>query len=175
MRPSSAAAFFDEDRRLDSRTASSTRPNVQLESRNDFLPRYAAVDFAGASAFKKDKLNEKILEFSQYNENWDGEGALRISDEAKETALNLIEELVDALSGPEIRATGNGTLEFIWTLGSTEALLEIGKSTFSLYCDRGKVPPLLCDGSTGAGISQILTLLKVGLNLTPTHPLAVRS
>jgi len=78
--------------------------------------------------------------------NWDGYGALPISVETKDNALNAIQNLLRVAPTPEISPNPNGTLSFEWESAEGKAHMEIGRTQYSFYVSPRVGVPVLFEG-----------------------------
>jgi hypothetical protein len=78
--------------------------------------------------------------------NWDGYGALPISVETKDNALNALQNLLRVAPTPDISPNPNGTLSFEWESGEGKAHMEIGRTQYSFYVSPRVGTPVLFEG-----------------------------
>jgi hypothetical protein len=91
--------------------------------------------------------------------NWDGDGALAISREAKANAIAALAMMeMTAVPAPEIAPNPNGTISFEWESERGVGQLEIGKSNFAFYAQSYSAPAITYAGSTEQ-LSRIFGLL----------------
>src|SRR5260370_41657564 len=80
------------------------------------------------------------------NANWDGYGALPVSAEAKQNALEAIKVILPVAPTPEINPNPSGTLSFEWGTQLGNAHLEIGKTRYSFYVNPSLGEPIFLGG-----------------------------
>jgi len=90
--------------------------------------------------------------------NWDGDGALAISNETRTNALAALGILETVVSAPEITPNPNGTLSFEWETDAGVSCLEIGRTRYSFYVRPSSGSAILHDGST-ENVSSALGML----------------
>jgi hypothetical protein len=92
----------------------------------------------------------EAIEQTSFNEpNWDGDGALAISNEVKANAVATLAMVeMTAVPAPEITPNPNGTLSFEWETETGIGQLEIGKSRFGFYVQAQSGPAIICRGNT---------------------------
>jgi hypothetical protein len=105
--------------------------------------------------------------------NWDGYGALPVSDETKRNALGALNQLERAMYAPEITLNPNGTLSFGWETSQGFAQLEIGRTRYSFYVQPYKGSPLLDEGDADNVKPTVGWLLEAMLYPRPSHPVTV--
>jgi hypothetical protein len=90
----------------------------------------------------------KIEECGAMQADWDGYGALPISEEAKANSLRALALLLSTtIAAPEITPNPNGTLSLEWETSAGVGHLEIGKTRFSFYIKPAiGGQPVLADG-----------------------------
>lgn len=95
------------------------------------------------SAREKAKIKDYLSLVSKFEENWDDEGALKISDQVLRLVDNVIEYIGSdhLISLPEVEANPNGTISMYWYWSNGRAEIEVGLRTFSwvVFSMRGKV------------------------------------
>jgi hypothetical protein len=105
----------------------------------------------------------KISEMAAMSENWDGYGALKISQETEKNAIHAIDVLLRSAPVPDIVPNPNGTISFEWESSQGVGHFEIGKTKFSFYVKPRSGSPSLADGlvdqignDLGALVSSLL-------------------
>ena len=104
----------------------------------------------------------KITELAAMPGNWDGYGALRISQEAEQNAIKAIEVLLRRAPVPDIVPNPNGTISFEWESNQGVGHLEVGKTRFSFYVKPRSGSPALADGQAeqiGSDLGQLVASL----------------
>lgn len=92
-------------------------------------------------------VSQAAIEQAAYvDANWDGYGALPISLETKNNALNAINGILQVAPAPEINPNPNGTLSFEWETKEGKAHMEIGRTRYSFYVNPRIGVPLLYEG-----------------------------
>ena len=115
----------------------------------------------GIANLSRDKLKQQIrnLKETAGSNNWDGEGALAIREEAIEIALKLADTLPAEIENPDVAATPHGEIDFDW-VASRNAMLTLSVNSdgelawaalFEEFSCRGTAPwtgelacPLIC-------------------------------
>lgn len=76
--------------------------------------------------------------------NWDGYGALTISDKTMSNSKCALQQLLRGAPAAEIAPNPNGTVSFNWSTERGLAHLEVGETQFSFFCKpRGSVTTLV--------------------------------
>lgn len=85
-------------------------------------------------------------------ENWDGYGALPISNVAVNNAAAILESisLIASFGAPEVTPTSAGTISLSWETNNTEAVLEIGNTKYSGYVQTVGQPVIYLHGDADA-------------------------
>jgi hypothetical protein len=104
--------------------------------------------------------------------NWDGYGALPISDETKKNALGILSYLETATRAPEITPNPNGTLSLEWETSQGFGQLEIGRTRYSFYVKPHGSSPFLDGGDAAEVKPTVGWLLDAFLYPNPTRPLS---
>lgn len=117
-----------------------------LENQGQALVYWMPVSCRGALRAEFPVAQATIKEVAYPQPNWDGYGALAISAEAKDNALNAIQGLLQVAPTPEINPNPNGTLSFEWESGEGKAHLEIGQTQYSFYVNPRVGVPVLFEG-----------------------------
>jgi hypothetical protein len=91
--------------------------------------------------------------------NWDGYGALPVSDEAMGNSKEALLRLLRYAPTPDITPNPNGTISFEWTSGQGEAHLEIGKTRFSFFVKPRRGKSILTDGPVSAINDELASLV----------------
>jgi len=78
--------------------------------------------------------------------NWDGEGALPVSDLTKQNAKVALRGILPVVAAPEINPNSNGTLSFEWETNAGTAHLEIGNTKYSFYVSPNGGRTIFCEG-----------------------------
>jgi hypothetical protein len=78
--------------------------------------------------------------------NWDGEGALPVSDLTKRNAKVALRDILPMVAAPEINPNSNGTLSFEWETKAGTAHLEIGNTKYSFYVSPNAGRTIFCEG-----------------------------
>jgi hypothetical protein len=103
---------------------------------------------------------EQLNAFSRLDDNWDGYGGARISDQAIAHARSLLCTQIYTyarLGVPEITPTPNGTLVVEWQGSNGEAAVEIGNTRVSGVVKAEKAPTMCISGDT-AQLSEYLPI-----------------
>ncbi len=122
-------------------------------------------------------LENLIYDLSKLEFNWDGYGALSISQSVILHALNLANllKLFPRFPNPEISPKPNGTLSFSWETNDGGACIEIGNTRFSGYLKMGQQKkPALFQGQSSAINFDLIAYIYSELFLPialPTEPL----
>ncbi len=77
----------------------------------------------------------RIDAFAALGDNWDGYGALPISEAAIRNARFVLERLSHSCPTPDVVPNSNGTISFEWETRSAYACLEIGVTRYALFVD----------------------------------------
>lgn len=104
----------------------------------------------------------KVTELANMPEDWDGYGAIRISQETQQNALKALDVLLRNTPVPDITPNPNGTISFEWESSQGVGHLEIGKTKFSFYVKPRSGNPTLADGlaeQIGSDIGALVTSL----------------
>lgn len=125
---------------------------------------YAFAEFEAARSAIRRAFTER---------NWDGYGALPISDKTKENALGALYELEDLTCAPEITSNPNGTLSFEWETHYGIGQLEIGRTRYSFYAQPHKGLPFLDNGDANEVKRTVGLLVDALLFPRPSHPVTV--
>ena len=107
-----------------------------------------------------------IDELGDLEQDWDGYGALPISERARNNARRFIEILEAApldLSAPDISPRSSGTISMEWETGDAEAYLEIGNTRFSGYVKASGQDAVYLQGSADAIDQNIIALIHEGV------------
>ncbi len=122
----------------------STRPNEKPFTSKELINQYEWV-------------KSQIDQLGALNENWDGQGALRVFSEVIKTADQLTTIIwVDGIS--DIFPNPHGTLTIEWSNHKKEKLsLEIGVNTYSYFVKNSDNKPKLVDGKNILVDTQTLT------------------
>jgi hypothetical protein len=115
---------------------------------------------------------DHLGELERLPDDWDGYGALRVSDEARNNAMSLIHStcMHNLLApSPTVSPNPNGTVSLEWQTDDREAYIEIGNTKASGYCRFSNQKPLYLQGSPEE-VSAILPGL-VSLLSEPARPL----
>lgn len=104
---------------------------------------------------------KKLLELTSMDENWDGYGALRISQKTISNARASLKNLLRMAPVPDITPNPNGTISLEWETERGVAHLEIGKTRFSFYLKPRSGKPVFDDGPAKqipANIGEIVSV-----------------
>jgi hypothetical protein len=149
------------------------------QSPNLFDCRISGVQGAMRGEIKAAK--DKIEDFAALPENWDGYGAIQISEETKINAQSALEYILRHAPVPDITPNPNGTLSFEWETARGIGHLEIGRTRFSFYIKPCSGTPMLADGSVSQITEDFGRVVAIGLfpaqhgaktMTTITYPLA---
>jgi hypothetical protein len=88
----------------------------------------------------------QVAAFAQLEPNWDGYGALPISEQTAQNTANVLTLTFGRLPEPDITPNPNGTLTLEWQRAENSATMEIGKTRFSLIVEQANMEPLLIGG-----------------------------
>jgi len=77
----------------------------------------------------------RIDAFAALGDNWDGYGALPISDAVIANARFVLERLSHSCPTPDVVPNSNGTISFEWETRSAYAYLEVGATRYALVVD----------------------------------------
>ncbi len=91
----------------------------------------------------------RVAHFADLQPNWDGYGASRISDRAVQNTVNILTLTSGRLPEPDVTPNPNGTLTLEWQYAQSYAMLEVGKTRFSLVIDQPNSDPILVGGLVG--------------------------
>lgn len=129
-----------------------------------FLQHPPAIELAWQSAPKRDgswyqhssagnwgelmNARHNIDQLASMPADWDGYGALPISQETKLNAERALEVVARNAPVPDILPNSNGTLSFEWETAAGSGHLEIGQTRFSFYLKSSAIGamPILVDG-----------------------------
>lgn len=187
MKPYTLGSFFEAATSTVFGQCDAHRPVVQSTASStylcnkDFLPSFVAVqNFPTAAVIfalpARTEARELLDQFKTLEENWDGYGALKISEEAYNTASMFIKNLPPTITSPEISPNPNGTITLEWETNTSSAQLEVGRTTYSFFLrpTQGKktymqgaaseVPPV---------IGLLATLQKPTTSTPPTSEIKV--
>jgi hypothetical protein len=110
-----------------------------------------------------------IEDFSKFEKDWDGYGALPIHEAVVKIAGQFINSLPDHLPCPDLTPDTNGTLSMDWETRAGIAHLEIGKTRYSLYIRLHRESAVLRDGKSAALAIDVANLIGA-LLYPPRHP-----
>jgi hypothetical protein len=100
-----------------------------------------------------------LSELLDLSSNWDGYGALPVSDEAMANSKGVLLRLLRYAPAPDIAPNPNGTISFEWASGHGEAHLEIGKTRFSFFVKPKRGRSILADGLVSAINDELASLV----------------
>jgi len=106
------------------------------------------------------EAKERLREYASMPENWDGYGALRISEETTKNSIAAVEGILRQAPVPDISPNPNGTISLEWESTWGVAHLEIGRTKFSFYVKSGSGNPYFADGLADqipADIGQLIS------------------
>lgn len=115
---------------------------------------------------------EQLKDLTRLSDNWDGYGALRISEEALRNAMSVVHSTCIHNLGstsPAVSPNPNGTVSLEWQRDDREAYIEIGNTRASGYCRFSNQKPLYLQGSpedVNALLPGLISLLS-----EPARPL----
>lgn len=118
---------------------------------------------------------QKVSEYAQMTENWDGYGAEPVGAITSKNAERALGVLSYHVPMPDVTPNPGGTLSLEWETNAGIAHLEIGRSTCSLYIQRVADPRRLYFSGSPAEIAAPLGALLYGslyAPLAPTVPLS---
>lgn len=95
------------------------------------MPRKASTR-AGYDFAEFEAARSAILQAFEHG-NWDGYGALPISDKTKMNALSALKYIENLTAAPEIALNPNGTLTLEWDTNHGLGQLEIGRTRYSFF------------------------------------------
>jgi hypothetical protein len=78
-------------------------------------------------------VENRIEELCRLEPNWDGYGALPISQGTKYNSLATLRGILQSAPSPELTPNPNGTLSFEWETREGSAHLEVGQTKVSFY------------------------------------------
>ena len=118
---------------------------------------------------------DHLAEIALLADDWDGCGALAVSNEAIAHARTFLDSLSVTDSSPNtIVPTAAGTLLFEWETSFGSAHLEIGKSTFGFYTSPVVGESIMIGGQIGVlNAEQIRVALATIFPETDTFSLAI--
>lgn len=122
-----------------------------------------------ASELERRELYVQVGEIGKLEANWDGFGALPISQKVLDNAYNALPSLLSILPCPDISANPNGTISFEWQSDQAFASLELGATRYSLVVLTPTYEPLLL-GDGDAGDVSVTVAFGIGETLFPTLP-----
>jgi len=129
------------------------------------------------SAVQSEKYTEALNQLTVYSNlgaNWDGYGAVQISEQAIDCARVLISTQqytgVSRLAVPDITPTPNGTIVLEWHGSNGEAAVEIGNTRVSGIIRAVNSPTLYVSGDT-ARLNEYLPAF-IAPYLNPESPTA---
>lgn len=102
--------------------------------------------FRGAMLAEYPAAFEAIERVAFPTPNWDGYGALAVSAEAKQNALEAMRVILPVAPTPEINPNPNGTMSFEWGTQLGKAHLEIGQTRYSFYINPRVGQPIFLEG-----------------------------
>jgi len=128
------------------------KPAKDLEQLSYYMLMNTPTSFVADAERKKLCLVEIINEISQLEENWDGYGALKISQSVIRNTLLIIESirLFPQFLDPSITPLANGTISLEWETNQGVAYLEIGSHRFSGYIKSDNQKPALIQGQANS-------------------------
>lgn len=128
-------------------------PNLNLlkDNRllNDNRPKFdGALQVVRRSAFWDEAARAAQLnEIASLRNDWDGSGAIAVSDDAIGKAQSILNSFSTTGNSPDFILPGSaGTVLFEWEKPLGTAHLEIGKSTFGFYTSPNVGEPLMYGG-----------------------------
>ena len=119
------------------------------------------------------KTQHHIDQLASMSADWDGYGAVPISQETKLNALRALEVVARSAPVPDVVPNSNGTLSFEWETAAGFGHLEIGQTRFSFYLKPNAVgsKSILADGQAadipmdiGAYVSAVLFPERLAAN-----------
>jgi len=102
----------------------------------------------GHTQFKLSFAEERIDRISIMPENWDGYGAISISQETARNAKHALKEVQRFAPLPDITPNPNGTISFEWESSEGFGHLEIGQTRYSFYIKQRTLPPISSNGQS---------------------------
>lgn len=105
----------------------------------------------------------RLADFESLPSDWDGYGALPISEQVRQNAealLSLFSGFSPSLPPPEIAPHANGTISLEWEVGQAEAYLEIGKTRISGYIRSQAGETYLIEGNADEVDETLARLLE---------------
>lgn len=94
---------------------------------------YELIKSNGAMRSEINSAIAKISEIESWDLNWDGYGALKISNITSRNAQFVITQFCNSVSIPDITPNPNGTISFEWETHEGFAHFEIGRTKYSFY------------------------------------------
>lgn len=88
-----------------------------------------------------------VEQFAAVEANWDGFGALQISEDTKRNALTALSRFESIAPAPAVIPNPNGTLSFEWETEEGIGHLEIGRTRYSFYIRPSIGDAFLMDGN----------------------------
>ena len=121
----------------------------------------------GVQTVARQAALDAIEDFSKFEKDWDGYGALPIHERVIKSAKYYITSLPDRFPCPDLTPDPNGTISMEWETREGIAHLELGKTRYSLYIKHHLGKPVLRDGASTTLGSEITSL--IGAILYPQY------
>jgi hypothetical protein len=128
-------------------------------------------EFAEAPTARLTRVMSKLSSFRELEENWDGEGALPVSEEAISRAKSLLQEayrVAEVLEvrwqDPNLAPSLEGGVNLLWKVGNRRTYLRVLPRHTSVRCTtqvKGESANIQCE-STGDAIMAAVRTMRSG-------------
>lgn len=99
--------------------------------------------------FEQEKPHRELDELANLPDNWNGEGAVRISPRIVARTRSILTSIIVDHPRPELTPNPNGTISLEWDCANRFLHLEIGERDFSILLGQEGNPP---QGAQGFGL-----------------------
>lgn len=114
-----------------------------------FNRAFESLRSASSLLFEQEKLQRELDELANLPDNWNGEGAVRISPRVVARTRSLLASIIVDHPSPELTPNPNGTISLEWDCANRFLHLEIGERDFSILLGQEGHPP---QGAQGFGL-----------------------
>jgi hypothetical protein len=138
------------------------QPTYSLVEEQPFNPAFSWVHpFLTSEELSVLSVSEnQIEELSRLQDNWDGYGAVPISEYTKYHSMAALRGILGSAPHPDITPNPNGTLSFEWETQRGVAHLEVGQTKMSFYIKPLVGEPIFIDANTS---DMLLTSITIGV------------
>jgi hypothetical protein len=140
---------------------------------SDFLNLWASwfteplcVSSSAYESFQSDQLQEEISAIARLRQNWDGYGAIPVSNNARQNTMAFVNSTAFAnmnFGSPQVAPNPNGTMSVEWENAEGEAYVEFGDALASAFIKRTDGRPVYMHGNAAEIIALMPVLIQTYL------------